>query len=132
MSMSEGNKLLQELHQRLTGHWYGTGKYKGVKIDVEEVKYLNGWSKDKKRGASRMDGVPVGIYDEFRIDTISDYHKFIPVELNEPFTSADLASKAKIPRDKATTLLNILAETDTVERVGKKGNFLLYKKRVNV
>ena len=42
MSMSEGNKLLQELHQRLTGHWYGIGKYKGVKIDVEEVKdYIN-------------------------------------------------------------------------------------------
>ena len=42
MSMSEGNKLLQELHKRLTGHWYGTGKYKGVKIDVEEVKdYIN-------------------------------------------------------------------------------------------
>lgn len=96
-------------------------------IDVEEIKYLNGWSKDRKRGASRMDGFPVGIYDEFRIDSLADYHKFIPDSLNDNFTSSDLAIKAKIPRNKASALLNVLVETNSVERVGKKGNSYVYK-----
>ena len=98
-------------------------------IDVEEIKYLNGWSKDKKRGSTRMDGFPIGIYDEFRIDTMDDYIKFIPDSLGNGFTSSDFAAKAKIPKNRAATLLNVLIETNTVERVGKKGHSYIYNKK---
>ncbi len=77
-------------------------------IDVEETRYLNGWSHDKKRGSSRMDGIPVEIYDEVRIDTFADYRIFLPDTLPEQFTSKDLGKVAKIPQNKASTLLNIL------------------------
>lgn len=99
-------------------------------IDVEETRYLNGWSYDKKRGSSRMDGIPVGIYDEMRIDTISDYLKFLPDTLPEKFTSKDLSKAAKIPQKKAGTLLNVLLETGTIERIGKIGNSFMYIKRI--
>ena len=97
-------------------------------IDVEETRYLNGWSKNKKKGSSRMDGIPVGIFDEIRIDTLSDYNKFLPDILPESFTSGDLRKAAKISQKTASTLLNILSEIQIVERIGKKGRSYLYQK----
>ena len=97
-------------------------------IDVEETRYLNGWSRDKKRGSSRMDGIPVGIYDEIRIDTFTDYMTFLPDALPERFTSKDLGKTAKITQGSAATLLNVLLETNIIERVGKSGNSYLYQK----
>lgn len=97
-------------------------------IDVEETRYLNGWSHDKKRGSSRMDGIPVQIYDEVRIDTFADYTIFLPDTLPEQFTSKDLGKVAKIPQDKAATLLNVLLETKIIHRIGKSGKSYLYQK----
>ena len=97
-------------------------------IDVEETRYLNGWSRDKKKGSSRMDGTPVDIYDELRIDTMEDYAKFLPDTLPEHFTTKDYAKCAHISQNFASTGLNILLETGTVKRVGKLGNAYLYKK----
>lgn len=98
-------------------------------IDVEETRCLNGWSRDKKRGSSRMDGIPVGIYDEVRIDTFDDYAVFLPDTLSEPFTSKDLSKAAKIQPNRAATLLNILLETKIISRVGRSGHSYLYQKR---
>lgn len=97
-------------------------------IDVEETRYLNGWSHDKKKGSSRMDGIPVEIYDEVRIDTFADYRIFLPDTLPEQFTSKDLGKVAKIPQDKAATLLNVLLETKIIHRIGKSGKSYLYQK----
>lgn len=99
-----------------------------VLIDVEETRYLNGWSYDKKRGSSRMDGIPVAIFDELRIDTIHDFAKLIPQNLAQPFTVKDFAKAAKITARTASYGLNILLETEAVKRVGKKGNAYLYER----
>jgi hypothetical protein len=96
-------------------------------IDVEETRYLNGWSRDKKRGSSRMDGIPVGIFDEARIDVLDDYKIFIPDSMPNEFTSGELGIAAHIPTNRAGTLLNVLLEVGVVTRVGKRGNSYLYK-----
>lgn len=98
-------------------------------IDVEETRYLNGWSRNKKRGSSRMDGIPVALFDEIRIDTFDDYMVFLPDTLPERFTSKDLGKTAKIPQGSAGTLLNVLLETKIIDRVGKTGNSYLYQKK---
>jgi hypothetical protein len=98
-------------------------------IDVEETRYLNGWSRDKKRGSSRMDGIPVGIFDEVRIDGLADYGVFLPEGLPDEFTSGELGKVARIPVSKAGTLLNVLLETGVVERVGKRGRSFSYRKK---
>ena len=38
-------------------------------LEVEEHKYLNGWSRDKKHGATRADGFPVDIQKEISISS---------------------------------------------------------------
>lgn len=98
-------------------------------IDVEETRYLNGWSCDKKRGSSRMDGTPVDIFDEVRIQSMPDYLKFFPEALDKRFTSKDLAKAAKISQKNSATLLNVLLETNVVTRVGKVKNSYLYEKQ---
>ncbi len=96
-------------------------------LNVEEYKLLNGWSKDKKKGASRYDRIPVEFVQELEIDCTADYMQFVPLELEGPFTSKDFAKAAHISVSLAQTVLNILYYVGTVDRVGKKGNMYLYE-----
>ena len=56
-----------------------------------------------------------------------DYLQFVPYELEEPFHSKDFAKAAHSPLSLAQTVLNILFEMGTIERVGKQGNSYLYR-----
>lgn len=98
-----------------------------VLMDMEEYRLLNGWSRDKKRGSKRYDRLPLRLEDEVILDTPKDYLQFLPLELEEPFTSEDLAKLVKIPRKLAGTVLLILWQLGLVERSGKCGRSYLYK-----
>lgn len=97
-------------------------------IDVEETKILNGWSKDKKRGATKYDRVPVGLVDEMLFERVEDFRMMIPAELSE-FTTKEYAKSTKIPISQAQTALNIFHYLELVERVGKRGNSYIYEVR---
>ena len=47
-------------------------------VDMEEYRLLNGWSKDRKKGSHRYDRIPIGLFDEVRIETRADYLQFLP------------------------------------------------------
>lgn len=98
-----------------------------VLIDVEEYRLLNGWSKDKKRGSTRFDRIPVKLVDEFYIGSPKEYGCMIPEDLPETFSSKDFAKKAKIPQKTAQLALNILYYIEAVQRTGKEGNSYIYK-----
>lgn len=96
-------------------------------MDMEEYKLLNGWSRDKKRGASRYDRLPGKLKDIVRLETKRDYRYFLPEGLPEEFTSQDLAKCAHIPRDTAQTCLLILRDLGVVELIGKQGRSNLHR-----
>lgn len=96
-------------------------------IDVEEYRLLNGWSADKKKGSCRYDRIPLSLFDEVIIERPEDYLQFLPYELPENFTSAELAKAAKIPAKSANLTLNILTYMEIVKRIGKKGRSYLYQ-----
>lgn len=96
-------------------------------MDMEEYKLLNGWSRDKKRGASRYDRLPGKLRDIVRLETKKDYSYFLPDSLPEEFTSLDLAKCARIPRDTAQTCLLILRYLEIVELTGKQGRANLHR-----
>lgn len=98
-------------------------------LDMEEYKLLNGWSKDRKKGASRYDRIPTELVREMEITCPQDFLQFVPFELEEPFTSKDFAKAAHISLSLAQTTLNILYHMETVARVGKKGQLYLYEAR---
>lgn len=102
-----------------------------VFVNMEEYKLLDGWSKDKKKGATKSDRIPTDIIGEFYINEKKDYLKFLPEEIlseeNLLFTTKDLAKAAKCPVGYAQVLLHILHHLELVERKGKQGNSYLYK-----
>ncbi len=99
-------------------------------VDVEDYRRLNGWSKDKKRGSTRSERIPVALAGETRIDTPAQYAQLIPHTLTEPFTSKDYAAAAKLPLHKAQTALNVLCSVGAIEKVGKQGRLLAYNRLI--
>lgn len=102
-------------------------KIRIVLMDMEEYRLLNGWSKDKKKGSTRYDRIPLSLVEEVSIDNQKDYLQFLPYELKEPFTSADYAKCVGIRKELSQVVLNLLTYTQTVNRIGKKGRSYLYK-----
>lgn len=96
-------------------------------LDVEEYKLLNGWSRDRKRGASSYDRIPTDFVQELTVERTEDFMQFVPPELKENFTSREFAKAARISLSLAQTALNILYHVGIVERTGKKGRLYLYK-----
>ncbi|MDF2686477.1 MAG: hypothetical protein K0S55_1659 [Clostridia bacterium] len=99
-------------------------------IDMEEYRYLNGWSRDKKKGSSRFDRIPTDIYDEVYIENLNDYLKFIPENLPMSFSSAEYKKSTGLSLPSARTALNVLHYIGVLKRVGKKGNSYLYEKNI--
>lgn len=98
-------------------------------INMEEYRMLNGWSEDKKKGSTRHDRIPMSIVEEQIISTVEDYQMLIPPTLGETFTSKDFMKEAKISPKMAQCGMNVLFYVGAVERVGKKGNAYVYKRR---
>jgi len=97
-------------------------------VDMEEYRYLNGWSRDKKRGSTRYDRIPVDIVEEVYFSAAADYLRFIPADVQGSFTTKDLKDKAKTNLRTAQTALNILYYLGVVRRIGKKGNMQVYER----
>ena len=103
-------------------------KFHIVLLDVEEYRLLNGWSKDGKKGSSRNDGIPTNLYDIVTLETISDFARLLPAELPDEFTSADLKQQLRCSQSLAGVMLNILAHIGVVQKTGKKGNNIVYRR----
>lgn len=101
-------------------------------LDMEEYRLLNGWSRDKKKGSSRYDRIPLSIEKEVCLRKPKDYARLIPETLTGKFTCADFAKAAKINKKQANVVLNILYYMEVVSRVGKQGNAFVYEKVINI
>ena len=97
-----------------------------VLLNMEEYKLLNGWSHDRKRGASRFDRIPLSIEEEVELTCPQDYMQLVPYGMEEPFTSAQFGKAAHIRKETAGVVCHILNELSVLERTGKKGNAYLY------
>jgi hypothetical protein len=99
-------------------------------IDMEEYRYLNGWSRDKKKGSSRFDRIPTDIYDEVYIESLNDYLNSIPEDLPKAFSSAEYKKSTGLSLKSARTAMNVFHYIGVLKRVGKQGNAYLYEKNI--
>ncbi|MFA9379881.1 MAG: hypothetical protein ACERKO_02360 [Acetanaerobacterium sp.] len=97
-------------------------------LDVEEYRRLNGWSRDKKRGSTRCERIPVALVQEVRIDTPEQYARLLPEKLDTVFTSKEYAKASRLSMRGAQRALNVLFSVGAVTRTGKRGNLLLYER----
>lgn len=99
-----------------------------VIMELEEYRYLNGWSYDRKRGSSRHDRIPVDIIDQIYINNPSDYMQLIPESLDKEFTSAEYKKASGLSLSRSQTALNVLHSVGNVVRIGKRGNAYIYER----
>ena len=97
-------------------------------IDLEEYRFLNGWSKDRKRGSSRSDRIPTALYAKEAIMTPSDYIKLVPDTVPARFTAKDYAKACHVTQSVAQTAANVLCHVGVIEHVGKVRNAYLYER----
>lgn len=97
-----------------------------VLLELEEYRYLDGWSHDKKKGSTRYERFPLDIYQEVYVGG-GDWSALVPAGLPEQFTTKDYAAAAGISRSHAQTAMNILHSVGVAQRVGKTGNQYLYR-----
>lgn len=100
-----------------------------VLMDLDEYRYLNGWSRDKKKGSVRADRYPREIKADWLFARPGDYKELVPKELGNYFTSSDFASILKIGRQTAQITLHVLKYMNVVSVAGKKGRSILYERR---
>lgn len=96
-------------------------------IDMDEYRLLNGWSRNRKRGSSRYDRMPLELFDEIIMERREDFMQVIPCDLAEPFTVKEFALSAGIHRDLASDVVPLLREMELIVRVGKRGREYLYE-----
>lgn len=97
-------------------------------IDLDEYKYLDGWSHDKKRGCTKFERVPIALIDDVQFESIDDYYKFIPHSLGSEFTLKEFQKATKLSPKKAGLALAVLRHIKVVTQVGKKGRSFLYQR----
>lgn len=98
-----------------------------VLLECTEYRFLNGWSKDKKKGSSRCERIPNELIGEFYIREIGDYKQLVPQGLPARFTAKDYAKSVGRNHRLGQTALNVLAHVGAVRRVGKQGRSFLYE-----
>lgn len=98
-----------------------------VLMDTEEYRMLDGWSHDKKHGATKCDKFPLSLVAEYDIETPADYMMLLPSELPDTFTAKEFAKCAHISLNLAQTALLLLSELSVVHRVDKKGHAYIYE-----
>lgn len=99
-------------------------------IDAEEYRILNGWGKDKKKGATRFDRIPVSLVDELYIDSLDGYMKLIPESLPAQFSTKDYAQHTHTNIKNAQLAANIFKYIGIIEQTGKDGRSFLYIRKI--
>jgi len=96
-------------------------------IEVEEYRLLNGWSRDKKKGSTRYDRVPLELNEIVVMECQQDYMQFIPYELESQFTVKHFAKAAHIQKQLAGVVVHILHHIGVIRRIGKEKRSYLYE-----
>jgi hypothetical protein len=95
-------------------------------VDVLERRADDGRGSWRRKGRSITGRELAAWHETITLNSPEDYRRFIPFTGNDPFTSTDLAKKARIRRPLAAKTLYVLRRMGLVERTGKKGNSWLY------
>jgi hypothetical protein len=98
-----------------------------VFVDMEEYRLLNGWSRDKKKGATRHERIPVRLVGEMPINSAADIARLIPGSLPRPFTAADFRKATKLSPRWTGVALRLLKDLGHIEQTGKRGRAFLYE-----
>lgn len=99
-----------------------------ILVDVEEYRLLNGYSKDRKKGSTRFDRVPVELVEDKFLNSKVDFKELVPNDLGETFTTKMFQKVTKLSPQKAGAAVNVLAYLGVIVQVGKEKNAYVYRR----
>lgn len=98
-------------------------------LNMEEYRYQNGYGKDKKRHATRMERIPLSLAEEITLASQEDYMKaFLPESLRAiPFTQKTYEKATRLKPRYAYSALQILIDKGALAHIGNEGKAFLYQ-----
>ena len=97
-----------------------------VTLEMTDYRRRDGWSRDGKRGAERIERIPGAVSSVMDISSPQDYALLADVIPGGEFTAAEFASANRIKTRYAWYLLSILCLTHVISKCGKRGRADLY------
>jgi Fic family protein len=95
-------------------------------VDIVEKRIDDGKGSWRRKGISIADRSLAAWHHSIVLKRPKDYCRFIPFSKNEQFTVRELGEKAGINVAIARKTLYVLAKIGIAERIGKRGNALVY------
>ena len=95
-------------------------------LDVNEYRIPDGYGKDRKKRATKLDRYPTALIDEIYLNSAEDYRRFLPENLPAVFSSSDFRIAAKCDLSTAQRSLNIFSKLGLVRKAGTKGRYKTY------
>lgn len=95
-------------------------------ITADEYKYLDGYGKDRKKRATKVERIPKRLLEEKDIKGLDDLKDLLPA-LPTPFTSKDFNKATRLKGRRAFFALKLVERLGVAEKCGKDKNAYLYK-----
>ena len=101
-----------------------------VMLDMEEVRFLDGWGNGGKRGSSRCDRFPKALLSETFLAGQDAYRALLPDSLPEVFTRKELAAAAHVRMEQRGigALLRVFKATGVLIEDGTQGREKLFRR----
>lgn len=105
-----------------------------VKLKIEKRVYFKGEKIPDLRSKSArkkcvIEKYPLELIEEIRLENPRNYQRFLPDNLPESFTKAELSKAAKESKNSLRT--EVLRAAGIIEKIGKTGNSFIYKRSQN-
>ena len=97
-------------------------------IEAEEYRMLDGWSRDKKKGSTKYERIPVSLIDEVEFG-IKEVKDLLPDTLGIEFNSGEFSKATGLRGRRAYYALKLLCLAGAIEKGEKKGRSFVYKRR---
>lgn len=118
--------IFRELYKIKDYLYHPNLKFQIILMDMNEYRLLDGWSKDKKSGATKCDRIPTKLVNELEINSLKDYDLFLPENLPSYFTVKDYKAASNIKQNDAQAAIHILNHLGRIKKIGNKGKSYLY------
>ena len=92
-----------------------------VELAVDDYRYLDGWSRDGKKGATKLDTVPTELISVTDLTVPGDLYTFIPEELSTTFTRQSFAKATGLRGRALWAALKVLETQRVIEKTEPDG-----------
>lgn len=97
-----------------------------VLLDMEEYRLLDGYSKDKKKGATKCDCFPLELVDKIVLSDLASYKYFIPDKLPKNFCAEDYKKLSHLTQRNTWYALQVLISLGFIKQTDKLGKKFIY------